>query len=220
MPRIIYKDKNAVAIIKPVGMPSQSDPSGDLDAMSATAKMLSELGENDALWLVHRLDRAVGGVMIFARTKNAAAQLSSRITDGTFDKEYLAVIEGECEAGEMRDYLFKDSVKSKSFVVSGIRKGAKLAVLEQSTLKTVNTDGKTMSLVKIKLLTGRFHQIRAQFSSRTHPLVGDKKYGSRDEIAHTPSLFATSVAVKGINGGKAITATPDKEKYPWSLFDL
>ena len=220
MPKIIYKDKNAVAIIKPVGMPSQSDTTGDLDAMSATAKMLSEMGENDALWLVHRLDRTVGGVMVFARTKAAAAQLSRHITDGTFGKEYLAVIEGKCESGEMRDYLFKDSVKSKSFVVSGARKGAKLAVLEQCTLKTIEVDGKLLSLVKITLITGRFHQIRAQFSARSHPLVGDKKYGSRDEIAKTPSLFATSVSCKSINGGKAICATPENEKYPWSLFDL
>lgn len=220
MPKIIYKDKNAVVIVKPVGMPSQSDPSGDADAMTLTSEKL--LGEGDAhsLWLVHRLDRTVGGVLVFARSKEAAARLSREITDGTLEKEYLAVTEGAASEGELRDYLFKDRTASKSFVVKGERRGARLAVLKYSTLATVSTEGGERSLVKIKLLTGRFHQIRAQFSHLGMPLVGDGKYGSRDKGARTPALFAVSLRARSINGGETITAPPDFEKYPWRLFDF
>ena len=220
MPKIIYKDKKYVAIIKPAGMPSQSDLTGDVDAMTATSKLLGELGEKVALWLVHRLDRTVGGVMVFARSKESAAEISREIAEGTFDKEYLAVAEGVCEDGEMRDFLFKDSTLSKAFVVKTERKGAKLAVLESQTEKTVTEREETLSLVRIKLKTGRFHQIRAQFSHRGHPLVGDKKYGSRDDKSRTPALYAVSVTSRVLNGGRKISALPDKKVYPWSLFDL
>lgn len=218
MPEIVYKDKKAVVILKPVGMPSQPDPSGDLDAMSAAAEQLSSSGEPSALWLVHRLDRTVGGVLLFARTKDSAAKLSGSLTDGSFKKQYYAVTEGTAPGGEMRDFLFKDSSQSKAFVVNTERKGAKLAVLKYSVLDVKETENGTRSLVKIDLQTGRFHQIRAQFSNRGLPLVGDGKYGSRDKGARKPSLFACSLSAPSVNGGEPVTAKPDLEKYPWSLF--
>ena len=220
MPRIIYKDKNAVVIEKPVGMPSQSDPSGDLDAMTATSDELKALGEDGSLWLVHRLDRTVGGVLLFARSKPMAARLSKAVADGALEKEYLAVVEGECTSGEMRDYLFKDSGQGKAFVVKGERRGARLAVLGYRALSSVKTDGGVRTLVRIKLMTGRFHQIRAQFSSRGLPLVGDGKYGSRDKGRRVPALFARSLLVDGVNRGEPVSAMPDALEYPWSLFDL
>lgn len=219
MPKIVYKTKKAVAIIKPVGMPSQSDPSGDRDAMTATSEMLFAAGERETLFLVHRLDRTVGGVMVFARSKESAAALSSAIGSGNFKKEYLAVVEGRLEDGELRDYLFKDSRLSKAFVVSSSRRGAKLASLSFKTLETVNVAGGERSLVRIELHTGRFHQIRAQFSSRGASLVGDGKYGSRDKGARFPALFATSVSCEGILD-KEVSALPDSSLYPWSLFDF
>ncbi len=219
MPEIIYKDKNAIVINKPVGMPSQSDPSGDLDAMTAASNLLKEAGEPSALWLVHRLDRGVGGLIAFARTKGAAAALSASVQDGTFKKQYYAVTEGEGTGGELRDFLFKDSAKSKAFVVDTERCGAKLAVLRYTALDTENTERGARTLIKADLITGRFHQIRVQFASRALPLVGDGKYGSRDKGARTPSLFSCSLSFPSINGGEPITAKPDLSIYPWSLFD-
>jgi 23S rRNA pseudouridine1911/1915/1917 synthase len=218
MPKIIYKSKNAVVIEKPVGMPAQSDPTGDLDAMTATSMKLGELGERDALWLVHRLDRNVGGVMAFARSSESAAKLSREIADGIFEKEYLAVAEGRVESGSMSDYLFKDSTKSKAFVVNGARKGAKLALLDCECLETAETESGELSLVRIKLKTGRFHQIRAQLSARGTPLVGDQKYGSRVRGARTPALFACRLATASVRDGKGIVAYPDTEQFPWNLF--
>lgn len=219
MPEIIYKSKDAVVIVKPLGMPSQKDPSGDLDAMTATSELLQKDGRDGGLWLVHRLDRTVGGVMVFAASKDGAARLSREITDGSFKKEYYAVTEGRCSEGEMRDFLFKDSSASKAFVVKGERKGAKLAVLECSVLDVKETEKGTRTLVKINLKTGRFHQIRAQLSSRGTPLVGDGKYGSRDKERRTPALFACALSTPSVAGGRPITACPPTDEYPWCLFD-
>ena len=98
-PEIIYKDKNVVVIVKPVAMPSQSDPTGDMDAMTKTSEILASIGESDALWLVHRLDRHVGGLLTFARNKKSAAELSKIIQDGALTKRYLAVCHGKAEEG-------------------------------------------------------------------------------------------------------------------------
>lgn len=219
MPSIIYKDNDFAVIKKPVGMPSQSDPTGDKDALNATSELLGAAGERKGLWLVHRLDRAVGGLLAFARNKRAAAELSAEIVDGSFEKEYYAVVEGAACGGEMRDYLFKDSARSKSFVIKNERKGAKLAVLEYRQLDCVEANGGWLTLVKIKLKTGRFHQIRAQFSHRGNPLVGDRKYGSHDTKARVPALFACMLKAPAINGGAPIVAQPDHSSYPWSLFE-
>ncbi len=219
MLRIVYKDKNSIVIIKPIGMPSQPDPSEDLDAMTATSSILKEEGERSELWLVHRLDRTVSGLMAFARTKSAAARMSSEISDGKLKKEYYAVADGQTSCGEMRDFLFKDASQSKAFVIDGKRKGAKLAALEYTTLDVKQTDKGIKSLVKIDLKTGRFHQIRVQFASRAWPLTGDGKYGSRDKERRTPALFSCSLSFPSVNGGRRITATPELSEYPWSLFD-
>ncbi len=217
--KIIYKDKNVIIINKPVGMPSQKDPTGDLDAMTATSNLLKENGEPSALWLVHRLDRGVGGLIAFARNKTSAARLSASVRDGSFKKQYYAVVEGEASGGELSDLLFKDSLKSKSFVVDTERKGAKLAVLRYTALDVKNTERGTRTLIKADLITGRFHQIRVQFASRGLPLVGDGKYGSRDKGARVPSLFSCSLTFPSVGGGELITEMPDTKVYPWSLFD-
>ncbi len=134
---------------------------------------------NNQVYPLHRLDREVGGVMVYAKTKKAAANLSRDIAEHKFIKEYIALIHGkpESDSGEMRDLLFKDSRKNKSFVVKRQRKGVKEALLEYSLLET---DG-DFSTVLVRLHTGRTHQIRVQFASRKMPLKGDKKYGAKDE---------------------------------------
>ncbi len=219
MPKIIYKDSECAVIIKPVGMPSQPDPSGDPDAMSATSELLDAMDEGRELWLVHRLDRTVGGLMVFARTKRSAALLSAAAADGALGKSYYAVTEGKAECGEMRDLLFKDSKTSKAYVVDRERRGAKLAVLEYDVLDVKETEKGVRSLVKVHLKTGRFHQIRAQFASRALPLVGDGKYGSRDKGSRVPALFSCELSSPYISHGKKICAKPDVFVYPWSLFE-
>ena len=220
MLEIIYIDKHLVAVEKPIGMPSQSDPSGDEDAMTLTSRLLAERGEPSELWLVHRLDRVVGGILVFARTKKTAAALSELFATHDLEKCYLAVTEGIAAEGELCDLIYKDAARSKAFIVDRKRAGVKEARLISRSLSVANTEYGERNLVEVKLLTGRFHQIRAQLSSRATPLVGDGKYGSRDKGARTPALYA--YRLKFTYGGMDydIGSLPESGEYPWSLFDL
>ena len=170
---ILHSDKNFVVIVKPVGMDSEHDVPAALG------------GE---VYPIHRLDKNVGGVMVYAKTKSAAAALSKAVQEGSMVKEYLAIVHGTPpESGDWTDLLFKDSSKNKVFVVKKERRGVKKARLEFRRL----TAGEE-SLVRIRLHTGRSHQIRVQFSSRGFPLVGDGKYGARDN-APAPLLYSCRI---------------------------
>ena len=172
--QLLYSDADIAVCVKPVGLDSEH---GVPEALAGV------LGSE--LFPIHRLDLNVGGVMVYARTKKAAAQLSKAVQDGSFVKEYVALVHGAPpESGDWEDFLFKDSRKNKVFTVKRERKGVKKARLEFTRL----TEGQT-SLVRIRLHTGRSHQIRVQFSSRGFPLVGDHKYGARDDAA-APMLFS------------------------------
>ena len=174
---ILYQDKQIVVCVKPIGVSSEDGEN------SLPALLRGELGGE--IFPLHRLDLNVGGVMVYARTKSAAAQLSKAIQDGVMVKEYRCLVHGTPpQNGDWEDLLWKDSSKNKVFVVKRMRKGVKNARLEFTRL----TDGET-SLVHIRLHTGRSHQIRVQFASRGFPLVGDHKYGSRDE-ATAPMLYS------------------------------
>ena len=171
---LLFSDKHIVVCIKPVGLDSEH---GLPDALKEA------LGGE--IFPIHRLDQNVGGVMVFARTKQAAAALSKAVQEGTMIKEYVAQVHGTPpESGDWTDFLFKDSSKNKVFVVKKERKGVKKARLEFVRL----TEGET-SLVRIRLHTGRSHQIRVQFSSRGFPLLGDHKYGARD-ASPAPMLYS------------------------------
>ena len=171
---ILYSDKNIAVILKPVGLDSEHD---------VPAELIAQLGGE--CYPIHRLDQNVGGVMVFARNKQNAAALSKAVQEGTMVKEYVAMVHGTPpESGDWTDLLFKDSTKNKVFVVKKERRGVKKARLEFRRL----TEGET-SLVRIRLHTGRSHQIRVQFASRGFPLVGDRKYGGRDD-APAPMLFS------------------------------
>ena len=174
---ILYSDPQIAVCIKPVG----------LDAEQQVPEALKQVLGGE-VYPLHRLDKNVGGVMVYARTKQAAARLSKVIQDSDMVKEYVALVHGQPpEQGDWEDLLFKDSRKNKVFVVKRQRTGVKAARLEYKRL----TAGE-QSLVRIRLHTGRSHQIRVQFSSRGFPLVGDHKYGSRD-TATAPMLFSCCI---------------------------
>ena len=171
--KILHHDKDIVICVKPIGIASENTENKD-----GLPDLLSEqLGEKYIATL-HRLDVGVGGVMAYALNPKSAAFLSREISEGRFDKKYFARVYGcpEENEGIFEDLLFKDSKKNKSFVVKKERKGVKKAKLSYTVLET---DG-DKSLVDILLFTGRSHQIRVQFSSRNMPLVGDGKYGAKD----------------------------------------
>ena len=173
--QILYHDTDLAVIVKSVGIDSE---------IAVPQEIKKTLG--DDCFPVHRLDLNVGGVMVYARTKAAAAALSRAIAEGTMVKEYMALVHGEVEeAGDWEDLLLKDSRKNKVFVVSRERGGVKRARLTFTRLKTQDS----VSLVRIRLYTGRSHQIRVQFASRKHPLLGDHKYGARDHLS-APQLFS------------------------------
>ncbi len=209
--KILYEDSDVVVLIKPVGAPSEATKSGEAGILT-----LLNSQNNNNNYLLHRLDRNVGGVMVFGKNKKSAAILSKQIAENTLKKTYFAVVGGipSEKNGVLEDLLFKDSSKNRSYVVNRERKGVKKASLEYVLLNV--KDGK--SLLKITLHTGRTHQIRVQFSSRKMPLLGDKKYGSKEncEIAlfsHSLTFFHPTTNEKMI-----FSAFPEKEKYPFSLF--
>ena len=173
----IYTDKDIAVCVKPVGVDSEHE------LPEAIAK---ELGGE--VFPVHRLDKNVGGLMVFARNRLSAAALSRAIQEGTMVKEYVALVHGTPpEAGDWQDLLWKDARSNKVFVVKRQRKGVKEAWLEFTRLSAGEA-----SLVRVRLHTGRSHQIRVQFASRGYPLVGDHKYGARDE-APCPLLFSCAL---------------------------
>lgn len=219
-PEILYKSENAIVIYKPPLMPSQSDESGDKDALSLTSEMMRSMGEREELYLINRLDKVVSGLMVFARNKGYAKKLSSILADDLFSKEYFAVCDGVVDEGEMTDWLTKDSTIGKAIVCDKDRPGAKKAILDLELVETVLYNGKEKSLVHIKLKTGRFHQIRAQLSSRGAPLTGDKKYGSRDFRVRQPALFAYHLLALVDNEKIEAKRLPDTDKYPWNLFSV
>ncbi len=171
---ILYSDREIAVILKPVGLDSEHE---------VPAALQEALGGD--CFPIHRLDKNVGGVMVYARTKATAASLSKAVQEGSLIKEYVALVHGAPpENGDWTDLLFKDSTKNKVFVVKKERRGVKKARLEYVRLRE-GVD----SLVRIRLHTGRSHQIRVQFASRGYPLVGDHKYGARDG-ADAPMLFS------------------------------
>ncbi len=218
MVEILYRSKNAVVIYKPHGIPSQSDPSGDTDAMTLTSEILRSQGENDKLWLIHRLDRVVGGLLVFARNKQYAALLSEYVKDRLLTKEYYAVVDGEAEGATLEHILYRDARAGKAFIVDRERAGTKTARLTFEKLAVVNTDKGAKTLVYIRLDTGRFHQIRAQLSHIKHPITGDGKYGSRDNRSRSIALMASHLAAELPRESIDVRRLPDFDVYPWSLF--
>ncbi len=211
--KILYEDNEIIVCEKPVGVISQHAPDGS--GVEDFVKMKYGYGA-----VINRLDTAVGGTLLLAKTPSMASKLNTLSANRQIDKSYMAVVEGEPSesTGIFEDLLFKDSSKNKSFVVKRERKGVKKASLEYEVVETVRHFHKPLTLVKIKLHTGRTHQIRVQFSSRKMPLCGDGKYGSKDNRCSV-SLWCCGLSFPLPATGEVISvesAFPDA--YPWNVF--
>ena len=180
--KVIYEDNHIIVVEKILNIPSQSDKTGDMDMLTLVKQYLKEKYQkpgNVYVGLIHRLDRPVGGVMIFAKTSKAASRLSNQVREKVFQKVYLAVVDGrpEKDKGILEDYLYKDERNNMSRVVHENKKNAKYAKLEYEVLYYHQL--KNLSLVKVHLYTGRHHQIRVQLANNGHSIFGDNKYGTR-----------------------------------------
>lgn len=219
-PRVIYEDNHIIVAIKPFGMPSQEDDTGDMDMLRWVKEYVRVKYEKKGeafIGLLHRLDRVAGGVMVFARTSKAASRISEQIRSHKFSKRYFAVIENcpQVREGILEDFLLKDKEKNKVSVVEGSVKEAKKAALSYKVI----ADSEAMSLLDIDLYTGRSHQIRVQFSSRNHPIVGDFKYGSAYPDKKAIALWSYMIELEHPVKKEKIrfTEAPPLE-FPWSTF--
>ncbi len=228
---IVYEDQHILVVVKPPKIPSQSDKTGDTDMISLLKEYLVSKyskHQDPYIGIVHRLDRPVGGLMVFAKTKDANAKLSEEIRSKRFQKEYYAVICGRPEKNqdELRHDLVKNQATNLSRVVTKNAKNAKQvkeAVLTYELLGSTETDEYgTLSLVKIQLLTGRHHQIRVQFSHEGFPLWGDTKYNKMfiDKKGWTQiALWAGSISFHHPQNKKVCSFTlQPPEEFPFSLF--
>lgn len=216
MINIVYEDNHLLVIEKPVNIPVQEDDSGDLDVLNILKSYIKKRDNkpgNVYLGLIHRLDRPVGGIMVFAKTSKCASRMSSQIQNHTFKKIYYAVVMNKLSSktGTFVDYLLKDNKKN---IVTVDKKGKK-SILDYELLDIKNN----MSFVKIYLKTGRSHQIRVQFSSRGYPLYGDHKYNKMVKKDSTIALFAQSIIFNHPITNQQMTFELDlPKKYPWNIF--
>ena len=221
--KILYEDKYLLVVEKPVGVESQKSSSGKIDMPTLLTDYRREKGEDAYIGVVHRLDTATGGAMIYSKREDMTGKLSALVQSGDYKKIYFAVVHGEPEekAGEMRDLLYHDKMKNKSFVCAKKRAGVKEAILNYRVLESVEREGgEKLSLLEIELVTGRTHQIRVQLASRKMPLVGDGKYGSRDNKA-TCALWSHKVKFVHPVTKKVIECGSLPEGgYPWNLFSI
>lgn len=220
--KVIYEDNHIIVVEKPANIPSQGDKTGDLDMLTIIKAYLKEKYNkpgNVYLGLVHRLDRPVGGVMVFAKTSKAAARLSEQVREKVFKKKYLVIVNGKFEEkkGTLKDYLLKNERLNKSRVVEEGTKNSKYAEMDYEVLKYDKEQN--LSLLKINLHTGRHHQIRVQLSSRDHSIYGDAKYNGRGS-ARQLYLWAYELTIQNVISKEEMTFTsiPEKEKA-WKILE-
>ena len=221
MLNVIYEDNHLLVVEKPVNILSQGDNTNDDDMVNLLKKYLKEKYNkpgNVFVGLVHRLDRPVGGIMVFAKTSKAASRLSEQVRNKTFKKTYKAVLHGEMKKKQdnLSDYLYKDKKTNMVSVVNKNHKDAKDAKLSYKTLASNNV----FSLVEIDLQTGRPHQIRVQFSSRNHPLYGDQRYGKNvNKKGQQIALWSYKIEIEHpTKKEKMEFVCEPPNKYPWNMF--
>lgn len=215
MINVLYEDNHIIVVEKNINIPTQEDDSKDMDMLSIIKSYLKEKYNkpgNVYLGLIHRLDRPVGGVMVFAKTSKAASRLSEQVRNHTIQKKYYAVVEGNLKnSGILEDKLLKNH---KTNMVTVDKKGD-YAKLEYKLISNINN----LSLVDINLITGRSHQIRVQFSSRNNPLYGDQRYNKKAKVGEQIALFAHSLAFTHPTTKELMTfELPIPNRYPFTLF--
>ena len=209
-PDILYMDKDIIVCLKPPKVLSTDEPGGLPELLRR------EIGDDGAdIRTVHRLDRATSGLMLLARNPAAASELSRQIREEGIGKEYLAVVHGDCpDRGSMRDLMYRDKARKMSFVTDKPGKGVQEALLDYETLG--QKEG--LSLVAVRLHTGRTHQIRCQFASRGLPLVGERKYCQPQDDC-TLALFSHRLSFIHPGSGEAMSFVKEPpESYPWNLW--
>ena len=209
---IIQIDRDIIVCLKPPRVLSTDEPGGLPELLRR------HLGDTAAdIRTVHRLDRATGGLMVLARNAAAASELSRQIREGSFGKEYMAVVHGDCpDRGSMHDLLYRDKARKMTFVAEAPGKGVQEASLDFETAG--RSEG--LSLVYIKLHTGRTHQIRCQFAARGLPLVGERKYKQQEDPGEL-ALFSRALSFRHPADGRQLNfACPPPEQWPWLLFDI
>ena len=221
MIKIIFEDNHLLVVEKPVNILSQGDDTNDKDMVNLLKQYVKEKYNkpgNVYIGLVHRLDRPVGGIMVFAKTSKAASRLSDQVRTKTFKKTYRAVIHGDMNKKEdtLKDYLYKNKKTNMVSVVNKDHKEAKNAELSYKTLD--RKDG--FSLVEIDLKTGRPHQIRVQFASRKHPLFGDQRYGQNlNKVGQQIALWSYKIEIDHPTTKERMEFVCDTpNEYPWNLF--
>ena len=213
--KILYEDAHLVICCKPVGVLSEDSESGRCMPQLLREHYLAQGQKNPYIATVHRLDKITGGVMVFSRRREVTGKLTAAVQAHELVKEYLAVLRGHPQenAATLTDLLFRDASRTKSYVVTRMRKGVREASLEYVTL------GRTeeLTLVQVRLHTGRTHQIRVQFASRGLPLLGDIRYGSKAEC--TTALWSHRMAFTHPVTGKPVDVScPPPRRWPWTLF--
>jgi len=219
---ILYEDNHLLVVEKPVNMPVQGDSSGDEDFLTILKndiKIRYNKPGNVYLGLVHRLDRPVGGVMVFAKTSKAASRLSDVIRRNKLERKYIGVVRGKPRKNESRleHYLYKDTKKNKVHAVSANHRHAKKAILEYETIGSAEQ----LSLLSVQLHTGRSHQIRVQLATMGCPLYGDQKYGQHvNRPGQQIALWAHSLSFPHPTTKEVMTFTSSPPNdYPWMLFE-
>ena len=217
--KVIYEDNHLIVAIKPAGVLSQSDGSNDPDMLTILKAYIKEKYQKPGevyLGLVHRLDRPVSGVMVFARTSKAASRLSEQIRTNKVDKIYRCVVQGVLEgSGRLENYICKDETRNIVTVSDTAKPGFKSCFLDYRAIAT--KDG--LTLAEVRLGTGRPHQIRAQMSHSGHPLLGDQKYGKKDNKCRDVALQAFRLSFEHPVKCENISfEAPFPVDYPWSLF--
>lgn len=223
--QVVYEDNHVIVVVKPQNVPSCPDESGDADVLTVIKEYLKKKYDKpgDAyVGLVHRLDRPTGGVMVYAKTSKAAARLCESLKIGDFEKRYFAVVVGSPKNQSMLNlthYLVKDSSKNMVYAVPMATEGAKPAILDYTTLASENN----LSLVSVKLHTGRAHQIRVQMATVGNPLFGDQRYGAEKSPAgYNLALWAVELKFTHPTTKERMVfrVYPPIDNVPWKFFDV